>query len=178
MLLTEWKPTDWSSKANSGNLYLFFSYQDSIGLWYRRFPRKRLIWNQGCRRVSSTMVLMTGYRRKENKSEMSCGECLSNLNSEMWQAGRISTQRQCCAMLGRYICCAMQSETGAQQFKDRIRGPWWLAKGRWVDGEVEKHCGEVKESVQGCKPNWTILSKFPNIFLKLQPLIFKMETMT
>lgn len=65
-------------------------------------------------------------------------------------------------------------------------------RGSVISGEVENHRGEVKkcpgervqgrgsrwERVPGCSPNWTTLSKLCNIFLKLQSLIFKMETMT
>lgn len=36
-------------------------------------------------------------------------------------------------------------------------------RGSITSSEVENHCGEDKESGQGCSPIWTILSKFPSI---------------
>lgn len=89
------------------------------------------MWNQGCRGISSTVVLMTGYRRKENKSEMSFGDCCRNFISEIWQADGISTQRQCCPLQEELLAWAwspaVQShwlEVDRSMFKRRKNPKW------------------------------------------------------
>lgn len=89
------------------------------------------MWNQGCRGLSSTLVLMTGYRRKENKSEMSFGDCCRNFISEIWQADRISIQRQCCPLQEELLAWAwspaVQShwlEVDRSMFKRRKNPKW------------------------------------------------------
>lgn len=89
------------------------------------------MWNQGCRGISSTVVLMTGYRRKENKSEMSFGDCCRNFISEIRQADRISTQWQCCPLQEELLAWAwspaVQShwlEVDRSMFKRRKNPKW------------------------------------------------------
>lgn len=91
------------------------------------------MWNQGCRGRSSTVVLMTGYRRKENKSEMSFGDCCRNFISEIRQADRISTQRQCCPLQEELLAWAwspaVQShwlEVDRSMFKRRKNPKWFF----------------------------------------------------
>lgn len=100
------------------------------------------MWNQGCRGISSTVVLMTGYRRKENKSEMSFGDCCRNFISEIWQADRISIQRQCCPLQEELLAWAwspaVQShwlEVDRSMFKRRKNPKWSFHSLPWDDAD-------------------------------------------